>query len=621
MGIRRAQLETFLVILLLSCAGFAQNSRFDDVALGPRGPIPAATVVVCTQPANVSTQPCSPLAVLCSSLTDLVCTQPNPVTADSLGNYHFYIKQSESPFTVQIYGPQVAFPFILPDQSAGVGLGSNNTFTGTNIFTGSTQLNGGGALAGTFTGSPTFSGNPTFSGSPLFTGQLALTPYSLDNILFVDGNKYTTIASAVTGCPANGCEIWTPNNYRETLTSQLLLGAAAVGNTKPIILRLGHDTVITENIAGGVCGIVVPQASSIQGAPGTIGANGSNVGGAVIQVASTANISAAICNGDTTGSQEYFALASVFVMDNASATVSGALVDLQAVFVPSYIRDSVILPAGHVGLRLRDVSGFGFGPFNCDNCWLNGQAIAGSQPLVIQSVASGGSLSNVNFFGGAIEHAGTGQFEAVVDGTAGPAGSINSINFFGTYCENSFAASSCFKFKDTGNWNLIGVTVDGIAGADVVNIAQSAANRAGVGIIHNLRDINGYTNLVNDTIRSTTIASAPNNGSVPLYVFTNPGFTVAPFIFGGNTVPQVIGSGTAAMTTAAIVAGNCGTTVTVSATGVATTDTITWAFNAAPAGSNAGLVAWPTTNNVNFAYCSNTAQTPAAATINWRVVR
>jgi hypothetical protein len=94
-----------------------------------------------------------------------------------------------------------------------------------------------------------------------------------------------------------------------------------------------------------------------------------------------------------------------------------------------------------------------------------------------------------------------------------------------------------------------------------------------------------------------------------------------PAAAGNATVPQVIASGTATMTTAAIAAGNCGTTVTVAATNVLTTDTITWAFNAAPAGSNAGLVAWPTTNNVNFAYCPNSAETPAAATINWRVVR
>jgi len=86
----------------------------------------------------------------------------------------------------------------------------------------------------------------------------------------------------------------------------------------------------------------------------------------------------------------------------------------------------------------------------------------------------------------------------------------------------------------------------------------------------------------------------------------------------GNTA---IFSGTATMTVAAITAPACGTTVTVAATGVVTTDTITWAFNAAPAGSNAGVVAWPTANNVNFAYCPGVTETPAAATINWRVIR
>lgn len=90
--------------------------------------------------------------------------------------------------------------------------------------------------------------------------------------------------------------------------------------------------------------------------------------------------------------------------------------------------------------------------------------------------------------------------------------------------------------------------------------------------------------------------------------------------FSGNFSRQVA-SGTATMTTAAITAGNCGTTVTIAATGVLTTDTVTASFNAAPAGSNAGLVSWPTANNVNFAYCPNSAETPSAATINWKVVR
>jgi hypothetical protein len=93
----------------------------------------------------------------------------------------------------------------------------------------------------------------------------------------------------------------------------------------------------------------------------------------------------------------------------------------------------------------------------------------------------------------------------------------------------------------------------------------------------------------------------------------------------GGTMAATIASGTATMTTAAITGPNCGTTVTVAATGVATTDTITFADNAAPAAATNGplvIKAWPTANNVNFMYCVQSGTiTPAAATLNWRVMR
>ena len=128
-GNRLSQLGIPLIVWLLATCAFAQNSRFESVALGPKGPIPFALVAVCTQPANTSSQPCSPPANLCSSLSDTICTSPNPLTSDALGHYHFYIKQAQSPFTVQIYGPQVESPLVLPDQSAGVSTGSITKFT------------------------------------------------------------------------------------------------------------------------------------------------------------------------------------------------------------------------------------------------------------------------------------------------------------------------------------------------------------------------------------------------------------------------------------------------------------------------------------------------------------
>lgn len=101
------------------------------------------------------------------------------------------------------------------------------------------------------------------------------------------------------------------------------------------------------------------------------------------------------------------------------------------------------------------------------------------------------------------------------------------------------------------------------------------------------------------------------------FTLTDPAFA--------TTLTGTVASGTATMTTGAIGSGACGATVTVSATGTLTTDTITYAFNAAVTANPGELTLrfWPTTGNVNFEYCNPTAGsiTPTAATLNWRVVR
>src|SRR5260370_41573367 len=101
----------FLILGILVGSAFAQNARYDNIVISPKGVVPFAAIAVCTQPANTSTQPCTPLASLCCSLSDVTCTQPNPVTADLLGNFHFYYKPSQGPFSIQYFGPQVASLF------------------------------------------------------------------------------------------------------------------------------------------------------------------------------------------------------------------------------------------------------------------------------------------------------------------------------------------------------------------------------------------------------------------------------------------------------------------------------------------------------------------------------
>jgi hypothetical protein len=104
-----------------------------------------------------------------------------------------------------------------------------------------------------------------------------------------------------------------------------------------------------------------------------------------------------------------------------------------------------------------------------------------------------------------------------------------------------------------------------------------------------------------------------------------------------SPVPVKIGASTATLGTSAISSGACASVVTVSSTGVATTDTITWVPNAnlmdpstgvtgykASASGMLTVQAYPTSNNVNFLVCNNTGAsiTPGSAVVlNWAVYR
>lgn len=93
----------------------AQNTRIDGTVFDNSGhPRAGAFVAVCLQPNNSTVTPCVPTAPLCASIADLVCSQPNPVTTDGLGNYHFYVATGIL-YTLQIYGTALTTQ-VLPDQ-------------------------------------------------------------------------------------------------------------------------------------------------------------------------------------------------------------------------------------------------------------------------------------------------------------------------------------------------------------------------------------------------------------------------------------------------------------------------------------------------------------------------
>ena len=95
---------------------------------------------------------------------------------------------------------------------------------------------------------------------------------------------------------------------------------------------------------------------------------------------------------------------------------------------------------------------------------------------------------------------------------------------------------------------------------------------------------------------------------------------------------QTIASGAQAMGTPTVTSGTCSSAITATATGTLTTDVIIATPAVDPSGvsgyapsATGGLYiyAWPTADAVNFKLCNNTASgiTPAALTMNWKVVR
>lgn len=92
-----------------------------------------------------------------------------------------------------------------------------------------------------------------------------------------------------------------------------------------------------------------------------------------------------------------------------------------------------------------------------------------------------------------------------------------------------------------------------------------------------------------------------------------------------------IASGTVTVNPGSISDGACATVVTDTATGAATTDVISWSFDADPtsttgydpSGDLVYIVDYPTTNTANFKVCnkSGSAVDPGAVDLNWRIDR
>jgi hypothetical protein len=353
------------------------------------------------------------------------------------------------------------------------------------------------------------------------------------------GLPKATISGALAALPSTGGTIEVAPGYSATFSSQILLGNAAIGNTKFVKLELGTGAMLTWNGSG--CAVAVPNGSSITGQQSLGGMTRRPGNWPIIQLGTGAT-PPLVCNSDTTGKQEYFAMSDMEILGNGAINQTAPLVDLTAISIPSYIRDTLIWDWGGPLLYLASGSGSGasyFGPFTCDNCWLNGLQLAGAQPLVLVQPAPYWQIQSVNFMGGSIEHAGSGEPEVQCIGGASSGDNISGFNLLGTYIENSFSNSDAADFTNC-QFTMAGVTVGGIAGAGLVKIVQNAGDAVPSTII-GLQDMTGakFTTTIENTVTGFTYV-APS-GSVPFYTFAQPGFIPSQAIFDG--IPLAASSG------------------------------------------------------------------------------
>jgi hypothetical protein len=200
------------------------------------------------------------------------------------------------------------------------------------------------------------------------------------------------------------------------------------------------------------------------------------------------------------------------------------------------------------------------------------------------------------------------------------------------------------KLSGTGT-ALISATTD-LSG--MIGIVGSGAGTTGNATIVQSGQVNcvfdGATTANDYVINSiTTAGDCSDGGSTPPSVqsfgrvlSTNVGAGTYAVLVAPKLGTVTVSSGTAALGTSAITSGVCATVVTVSAPGVVASGLLTGGdivhagFSSDPTGvvgyqpgAMLTIVTYPTTNNVNFKVCNNTANsiTPGAMTLGWSVQR
>ncbi|MGA9977917.1 MAG: hypothetical protein WBQ08_04725 [Candidatus Sulfotelmatobacter sp.] len=309
-----------------------------------------------------------------------------------------------------------------------------------------------------------------------------------------------------------------------------------------------------------------------------------------IQLASGAYVKSIISSAPRNGFS-IFGSRGCTLIGNSSATVTGALIDVQGVGSGSFLADTTVYNNGSfIGLRLQPGTSSGMSDFSVWNTTIDGAGTAGNQPCVIKGNGATQQIGGIGFFGSSCQHAGSGQYELNVNGcnatncaATGGSGTVPGVGLlqFAQFHVETVSGSEGIYIQDASNVHFTGLSFSGSGTGNSLTLAESVTN-----LLQDIETSVTYSSagsahyLVNTAAGGTTIpvtTSAPY--TQPAYNFKMP---TTQFVgYGGNPCTNAelalsTGWGSASAISAVHGTGQtCEWTLTSSGTGQGSNPTIT----------------------------------------------
>lgn len=309
------------------------------------------------------------------------------------------------------------------------------------------------------------------------------------------------------------------------------------GGANPVTLILDRCTIFTVGISNSTAGVLLGTNASVI----AYGIAPQGFGYDTFHLTSTASVSSVLQNDDQVNGFG-IKLAGFSMGASAGAKVGQAAVYLNGVHGTNILEDLLIESIPSCGIKLTQNNGITLGTVTLFHNWIDAGTVAGSIPLCMNGVATGG-IVGVNVIGGAYEHPASGN--PIVNLSAVPGGTISDVNFYGIYSETSFASNHALVINGATN-----ILVDGWANANVTATNCIQLTNAGGGSVQSvsLRNIPGGAcgTTVQDSINSLGL-----NGDINDYEFGNTSGQpfIGTYVNGGNIWQQASGGTTLQTTT------------------------------------------------------------------------